>query len=341
MDSIHVSKTYSCLAFALSVCAVPVFAGVTVSSPSSGSEVVSPFLLVASDSRCFSQPVTSMGYSLDNSTNTTVVNAKSIDTHVSAMTGAHILHVTSWGKSGAECTASVAIDVVPDPASAVPTDALVFSKIQDLSTWQASEDTSSGGTATGTTTLVKSPSLSGLSRQFATTFTDYGAERYFTVIGSNTSVSNFLYDGWIHVPKPSTGVANIELDMNQVMSNGQTVIYALQCDGWSGTWDYTENAGTPANYMDEWVKSQAPCNPQKWSVNTWHHVQMTYSRDQYGNVTYQSVWLDGVEQDLYASVPSAFALGWASVLLTNFQVDGYTTSGSSTLYLDKLTVYAW
>lgn len=324
------------------VCAAPVFASsLTVTSPSSGSEVVSPFLLVASDSNCSSQPVIKMGYSLDNSTNPIVVNAKSIDTYVTANTGAHILKVMAWGRSGAECVTTVAIDVVPDPASAVPTDALVFSKIQDLTTWQAINDSGSGGTSTGTTTLVTSPSLSGLSREFATRFTDYGAELYYTIIGSNTSVSNFLYDGWVYIANSAGSVANIEMDMNQVMSNGQTVIYGFQCDGWSGTWDYTENAGTPSAYVDTWVNSQAPCNPRNWSVNTWHHVQISYSRDQYGTVTYQSVWLDGVEQDLYATVPSAFSLGWGSVLLTNFQIDGYTTSGTSTLYLDNLTVYAW
>jgi hypothetical protein len=44
---------------------------------------------------------------------------------------------------------------------------------------------------------------------------------------------------------------------------------------------------------------------------------------------------------LNASVPSAFALGWGSVLLTNFQIDGLGASGSSTLYLDNLTIYCW
>ena len=282
-----------------------------------------------------------MGYSLENSTTPTVVNAKSIDTHVAAATGAHTLSVMAWGKGGAECVTSVAIDVVPDPTSSVPTDALVFSKIQDLTTWQGVNDSGSGGSSTGTTTLLTSPSLSGLSREFATSFTNYGGERYYTIIGANTAVSNFLYDGWVYISRSANSIANIEMDMNQVMANGQTVIYGFQCDGWTGTWDYTENSGTAANYVDAWVKSNAPCNPQTWSVNTWHHVQISYSRDQYGSVTYRSVWLDGVEQDFNATVPSSFALGWSSVLLTNFQIDGYTTSGSSTLFLDELTVYAW
>jgi len=143
------------------------------------------------------------------------------------------------------------------------------------------------------------------------------------------------------VARPSSAIANIEFDMNQVMSNGQTMIYGFQCDGYSGTWDYTANEGTPDVPSDVWLNSAFPCNPRRWSTNAWYHVQITYSRDEYGSVTYQSVWFDGVEQDLNTSVPSAFALGWGPVLLTNFQIDGYGTSGSSTTYLDKLTVYCW
>ena len=127
------------------------------------------------------------------------------------------------------------------------------------------------------------------------------------------------------------------MDMNQVTANGQTVIYGVQCDGYAGTWDYTENTGTPTAYVDHWVNSSVACNPRNWSVNTWHHVQIAYSRDNSGNVTYQYVTLDGVQSSINATVPSSFALGWSSVLLTNFQIDGLG-SGTNTVYLDQLTI---
>jgi hypothetical protein len=130
--------------------------------------------------------------------------------------------------------------------------------------------------------------------------------------------------------------------MNQVVSNGQTVIFGFQCDGWSGTWDYTINTGTPEKPTDKWMHSPQSCNPRQWTTDTWHHIQLSYSRDNSGNVTYKSVWLDGVEQDINMTGPSAFALGWNPALLTNFQVDGATsTAGSATVYLDNLTVYRW
>ena len=145
----------------------------------------------------------------------------------------------------------------------------------------------------------------------------------------------------MYFAKPSTQIANLEMDMNQVLSNGQTVIYGFQCDGTSSTWDYTKNAGTPKKYNDAWVHSSAACNPSSWSTNTWHHVQIEYSRDDDGNVTYKSVWLDGARQDLNVTVPSKFSLGWTPFLLTNFQVDGRGAKGKSTVYLDNLTIYRW
>src|SRR6185437_11569305 len=166
-------------------------------------------------------------------------------------------------------------------------------------------------------------------------------ERCWVSFGADTATTHFLYDAWIYFDSSSKNIANLELDMNQVLANGQTVIYGVQCDGGTGTWDYTKNSGTPQKPNDAWVHSKASCNPRKWKVNTWHHVQIEYSRDASGNVTYKSVWLDGAKQDLNATVPSTFALGWGSTLLTNFQVDGVGASGAATVYLDDLTIYRW
>lgn len=189
--------------------------------------------------------------------------------------------------------------------------------------------------------VVSLPSLSGQARQFATTYTEEGGERYWVSFGSDTTATNFLYDAWIYLPSSAADIDTLELDMNQVVADGDTVIYGFQCDGNAKTWDYTENAGSPASYQDHWVRSEQPCNIRNWAPDSWHHVQIWYSRDSSGNVTYHSVWLDGTEQDIDATVPSAFTLGWAPVLLTNVQVDGEGASGSSTAYIDKLTVYRW
>ena len=224
----------------------------------------------------------------------------------------------------------------------IPSNAIEVTEIQALDTWQASQDSGgSGGSASGTSGMVNAPSLSGNAREYNTSYSESGDERYSTTFGADTAATNFFYDAWIYIASPSTDVANLEMDMNQVMANGQTVIFGVQCDGYSGTWDYTANQGTPQNPSDVWLHSTASCNPRNWATNAWHHVQMSYSRDDAGNVTYDSVWLDGAQQSMNVTVPCAFALGWGSVLLTNFQVDGLGASGSATVYLDNLAVYRW
>jgi hypothetical protein len=130
-------------------------------------------------------------------------------------------------------------------------------------------------------------------------------------------------------------IANLEMDSNQVIANGDTVIYAFQCDYYSKVWDYS---GPGAR----WVHSTQYCDVRTWTTNAWHHVQISYSRDDLGFVTYHSVWLDGVEQVINARVPSAFALGWRiGVVQTQFQMDGLGASGSSTDYADNLTISRW
>ena len=327
----------------LSALAVPALASVIVNTPANGAQIGSPFSLSASAANCSSQSTAAMGYSLDNSPDTTVVKGASVEAHVASGMGTHTLHVKAWGDAGSACVTDVAITVEASSASAViPTDAISVGGLQVLSGWAAQHDAGSAGSSTGSMNLVSAPSISGDARHFASNYSDQGGERYYVSFGDDTTSTNFFYDVWVYLPSPSTAIANLEMDMNQVMPNGQTVIFGFQCDGWSSTWDYTANKGTPEEPVDVWLHSKASCNPRRWSTNTWHHVQVNYSRDDSGNVTYQSVWLDGAQSKLNVTVPSAFALGWRPTLLTNFQVDGYSfTSGTTTAYLDDLTIYRW
>jgi len=316
-------------------------AEVTVGSPSNGASVGSPFSLGASAPTCGGYSTATMGYSFDNSPSTTIVYGTSINTSVSAANGSHTLHVKAWGNGGGACDTDVAISVTaPANAAVVPSTAISVSNIDDLGSWQLSNDSAAGGWSTGATGLVASPSRSGSAREFVTSFTNNGNERFWVSFGDDNVSTNFLYDTWVYIQSPNTQLANIEMDMNQTMPNGQTAIFGFQCDGWNGTWDYTKNAGTPQNPVDTWVKSNQACNPRQWSVNAWHHVQVAYARDNSGNINYQTVWLDDVPQAINATVNSAFALGWAPSLLTNLQVDGIG-NGQAIVYIDNLTVYRW
>lgn len=342
-----------CLAIAM-----PAVAAVTISSPTNGETVGTSFRLSASASWCSGQWIAGIGYSLDSSSSTTTWKNNAINADISVGTGWHTVHVKSWGYNGAVCVTDVKVNVTSGSSASsstvsasgssstsgpyIPSGAVSVSSLQTLSDWKAVRDSATGsGSASGWMNIVGSPSQSGRTRQFVTGFTNNGGERYYATFGDDIYATNFVYDAWVYPGGNAGSIANLEMDLNQVMPNGQTAIFGFQCDGWTSTWDYTANAGTPTAPKDVWVHSHAYCNPRAWSRNAWHHVQISYSRDNSGYVTYHAVWLDGREEGINATVKSAFALGWGPTLLTNFQVDGYGSSGSSNVFLDNLKVYRW
>jgi len=323
----------------------PALAGVTVNSPANNTTVTSPFELTASASTCSSKGVVSMGYSFDSSPNAAVVNNQSIDTSVAVSAGTHTLHVKAWAPGGYSCVKDVTISVTGggnSSGSNPPSDADTVSNIQALSGWQTTHDTGGPGSSTGYTDVVSSPSLYGSARRFVTSFQNAGDQRYSVVFSDNTSAKNFFYDGWVYLTSSSKYLANVELDLNQVMPNGETALMGIQCDGYSGNWAYNENLGTDYSVQPHWHSvSGTTCNPRNWSQYTWHHIQVSLSRTDSGAVTYHSVWLDGVETQLNVQAYCAAALHWDPVIMTQFQVDGLGSSGTVTAYLDDLTLSMW
>ncbi len=328
------------------VSTAPVF-GVAITSPTNGEYVSSPFTLVASSATCYYKSVTTIGYSLDSGGTTLFRGESYIDTKVSASIGAHTVHVKVWNGSGSVCVTDVNIHVssstdnVATNTSVVPSTAVSVSSLQTMSNWKATKDGGTSGSASGTTYLVGSPAYSGVSRKFVTSYKHYGGERYTVVFGDNRTATNFLWSGWVYLTSSSSLIDNLEMDLNQTMTNGQTVIFGVQCDSPSGTWDYTENLGSAKYPKGHWVHSGAACNLHKWGTGRWHHVQLEYSRNDTGWITYKYVWLDGVRSTLTRTVFAARDLGWGSSLSINFQIDGNSSSGTTTVYLDNLTLYRW
>lgn len=220
--------------------------------------------------------------------------------------------------------------------------ATTVKNVQSSRTWRHNHDGGTPGTSTGTTAIANAPSRSGKALRFATSYTNYGGERYIAHMNDDVYAHNFVYDAWVYIKDSAKGVKILEMDLNQVIGNGWTVIMGFQCDGWSSTWDYTANKGTAKSPKDRWVHTAAKCNPQNWAINKWHHVQIHYFRDNYGHVVYQSVVLDGVTHKLGIKVFSGFALGWGKTVLTNFQVDGATKyQYNSKVFVDNLNVSYW
>lgn len=344
-------RTLSPLILMLIGATMPVLAQTTINSPANGEQVSSPFTLNMTASTCSGQPVTAVGYSLDSSTQTSSWNATYINGPVGAPSGWHTLHVKVWNRYGNVCVTDVSVDIVTGSGSTasgtsgatsvIPSNAVKVSAIQTLG-WNEIHDGGTPGSSSGTMSMASSPSLTGSARLFANQFNNFGGERYSAQFGDDNTSTNFFYDTWVYIKGDSNGFSNLEFDLNQTMPNGQTVIMGFQCDSWIQRWDYAVNGGSPTAPNDTWLHSYAPCNVHSWGANQWHHVQIYYSHDESGWVTYNSVWLDGVQQNLGFRVFSAYALGWGPALVTNFQIDG-SSSGTTwgNVYLDETTVYRW
>jgi hypothetical protein len=344
----------------------PAFASPTVNSPTNGETVNSPFELSASAATCSSRTVKTLGWSLDHSSDTTLIHQQTIDVQINASAGKHTVHVKAWAGSYV-CVTDVVVNVTSDGSSSggdeasggsgtsggeatgtggvtsplLPPDPVTVSSVEKLSNWNGKHDSGTSGSATGKTSLVVSPSVSGNSRQFAVSYTNKGGERFSSAFAEDRTSKNFLYDAWVYPTDSAKNVANLEMDLNATMPNGQTVIFGFQCSGYSGTWEYSENLGTPQHPKGQWAATKAPCNVANWTPNIWHHVQVSYSRDDSGKATYKAVYFDGVKSDINVTVLAARAMGWGSSIVTNFQIDGRGASGSATLYLDNLVVYRW
>ena len=335
-----IPQTFSIAILLFVSSALPSLASVVINAPANGSTVQSPFSLSAYTSLCSGQQVATTGYSLDNSTDDTVFRAPAITTSVWAPAGGHTLHVKAWGVDGATCVTDVAI-IVGSSSSVSPTSASV-SSLQTSGGWFSVHDGGTPGSSSGWSQVVSSPSRTGAARKFAMNYTYFGGQRYSVSFGDDTSASNFVFDTWVYIPAGDTGLKNLELDMNQVLSGGQTVVYGMQCDGWTGTWDVAVNKGTATSPRNTWAHTSAPCNLQSWGKNEWHHIQLSYSRNDTGWITYKSATVDGVSHPINMTALGAYMLGWGPTLLVNVQLDGATSgSGSASILVDDLTIHRW
>ena len=75
-------------------------------------------------------------------------------------------------------------------------------------------------------------------RQFVTWYGDKGGERYHLTFGHDTEATHFVYEANVYLVDPAE-VENVEMDMNQVMADGRTVIFGTQCAAHSKSWEYT------------------------------------------------------------------------------------------------------
>ncbi len=203
--------------------------------------------------------------------------------------------------------------------------------------WKWRHDLGTDGTSCGNSSLVSGPSRDGKARRFKVSWTGYGGERFSANLGSLDPIStHFSYEVWFYATDLSH-VRSLEFDLNQVLANGETVIFGTQCNLGAGKWQYTTKVSGKAH----WNSSAISC--PRMSANSWHHLKIRFHRDAAGVVTYDSVAFDDVTRSFGASGPSSFTLDWKPLgtRVVNFQIGGDSTVGSTAVYLDSLSIKGW
>ena len=320
---------------------------VTVSSPLNGSNLSSTAVWVrAHNVGCNGLAPTSFGFSLDGSS-TITWGSTVYDVDVSnyyVPTGTHTIHFKSW-VSGAACpTVDTTFSVggsssSSSSSSGIPSYAVASADLSTSGNWYLEHDGGTPGSSWGSTKYPATTPSWDTARQMYMTYSYYGGERWHISWGSDGNAHNFVFDTYVYFTNPGQ-VQNLELDMNQVTWNGETYLYGTQCSSITNTWEYSYVSGNAPH----WRASNVYCNPKSWGANTWHHVQIGYHRDNYGNVTHDYVVLDGNRSNFYNTTsPGGMWLGWAGgSLLANYQIDGaYSGSGSVNSYIHKTTIYRW
>jgi hypothetical protein len=349
---------------------------ITIASPLSGTTTTSPILVKAHNVGCNGLTPTAFGFSIDNSTTTKMgATANDLDfQNVSVSTGKHLIHFKAWIHGGICPVVDEAINVVTTTgtsgsgtgtsgsgssgsgssgtgssgsgssgsgsvSSNIPSYAVASADLDTASNWQGEHDSGTPGSSQGSTVFPATTPVYDDAREFYMTYSGRGGERWHDSFRNDSASTHFVFDTYVYVENPDQ-LANLELDLNQVMSNGQTVIFGTQCSTYSGTWEWTYYA----NGGFHWRSSNVPCKTINWTANTWHHIQFGFHRDSNGYVTHDWVEFDGVHSTFTgASALSAKSLGWAKgSQILNIQMDGYSkSSGSIKAYFHKTTFYEW
>jgi hypothetical protein len=332
---------------------------ITVASPVNSTTVPSPVWVRAHNIGCDGLKPTAFGYSVDNSSTLTKgITVNDVDTTTAMAAGTHTIHYKSWTSNGVCPVVSTTFKVAGgstassgstsgnststgsgSAAYALPSSAIPSANLDGLGGWAAEHDAGTPGSSKGSMVYPASTPSYDDAREFYMAYSDHGGERWHISFGNNAASANFVLDTYVYVVDPAQ-VQNLEMDLNQVMSNGETVIYGTQCSSISKTWEYAIVSGNAPH----WKSSNIACNPLNWSAKTWHHIQVGFHRNSSGVVTHDWVNFDGTHS-VFKSATSAAAmkLGWAKGdLLINYQIDGENkTSGTITSYIHKMTVYHW
>jgi hypothetical protein len=341
---------YKCVLFALGFSGLMMpaaFAGVTVTSPTSGSTSSSPVHFVASATTSCSKGVAAMGIYTAPYQKAYTVFGSHLDTYLSLGAGTYNTTVVEWDNCGGASTKDVTVTVGGTGTVA----GKVLSNLQSKSGWKGYGELppkyaicSSCGSGLGWSMNqgISSPSMDGK----AAKYNIWGSLAYADVLWNNhligdgssqglpdsahtivPGIHNLTYDTYFY-GSSLTLAQNIEFDIGQFF-NGMGFMFGTECVTYnSSVWKIWDNVNA------KWVSTKAPCKPLS---NQWNHVVLQFARTSDNQLLYKSITLNGVTTTLNVKYPHFYAPGWYG-LVVNFQLDGNYKLNDYSVYLDKLNV---
>ena len=228
-------------------------ADITVGSPVNGTSDTSPIWIRAHNIGCDGLAPTAFGYSLDNSSalnrGTTSYDVDVIRHDIGA--GTHTIHFKSWTTKGACPMVSSTFKVVAGTGStsassdastastaaaatsSIPSSAIITASL-DSKPWTGEKDSGTPGSAHGSTRCIR-PRFRTMTMLASFTRAICSRGLALALFLRQEHDRNPLRLRHLCLPGRSvTGRKPQVPDMNQVMSNGKTVIFGAQCTSDSG-----------------------------------------------------------------------------------------------------------
>jgi hypothetical protein len=334
--------------------ALPAIAGVSVSSPSSGSTSGSPvhFVATASSPAC-SNGVSAVGIYTAPGKLAYKVNGSKLDTNLSMANGTYNVVVQEWDNCGWSATAALTLTVSGSSSSGT---GKVFSNLQKSGGWTGyallppafgiCSDCSPSGSRVkwSWTQNVSSPSMDGISTKSSY---NGGTTQWADILWNNhligdfsshglpdfsktlvPSLHNFTYDIYFWVGNINDSQA-LEFDINQFVG-GKSYIWGHECRIAGGhEWDTWNNAG------EHWVKSGVACNPVS---NSWNHLTINVQRTSDNHLLFKTITLNGKTATLNR-YDTPTSRNWYGVTV-NYQIDSNYYKKPYSVYIDKFTFTA-
>lgn len=209
----------------------------------------------------------------------------------------------------------------------------VKSSIEQMSGWQncaaCAGSGGSGPSATLSTSLVSSPSLSGSSRQFHISSSHaYADALWWKQLGAVNGATHLVYDLYFYIKTPQYSQA-LEFDANQA-NGSKRWVFGTQCNIGAGVWDVWGNGS------GKWISTGIPCKAP--TAYKWHHLTWEFSRGS-SNLTFISMTYDGVKHYVNRTYPGKASS--VHELNVAFQEDMRSNHVAYSTWLDKVSLKYW